>query len=226
MASFSSVVVENVTDIKGIDFPSDVQFNDIIVTGPPGSGKTSLIQSIGGWPIEGYINLARKNWWRDPVLAYRPREIHFGFPFDGHAQSRAVFDPEWVSSPSKVDLERIYIPPEHHGRILSRNWHDRYVFYFLLPRAEQLYAIRTRRAWVESHPVDEYLSEELVKKQLEAYETIALHFHRCGLRVYVQQEYSGQPLRITEKQASHGVRYPAHQPKIQSEVAQVWTMFK
>jgi len=226
MNTIPALKVDDIVNISGTHLPRNVNFNDLIVTGPPGCGKTSLIQSLGGWPMEGYIDLAKNNWWRDPVLAYRPREVHFGLPFEGHKRSHAVFDPEWMKSPTPIVLDRVRIPPDNFGRIFRRNWRSKYVFYFLLPQAEQLYAIRSGRAWLKSHPVDEHLSEELVEKQLQAYQALALQFQRCGLRVYIQQGYSGQPMRIVNTDANHAARNPTRSPQNQSEAAQVWVLFR
>ncbi|MBL8419874.1 MAG: hypothetical protein JNK92_04490 [Dechloromonas sp.] len=35
-------------NIKGIDFPADVRYRQILVTGPPGAGKSTLITRLGG----------------------------------------------------------------------------------------------------------------------------------------------------------------------------------
>ena len=228
MRSFSSLHVEDVVANNGIYFPRSVRLTDVIVTGPPGSGKTTLVQSIGGWPMEGYLDLASNNWWRSLALAYHPREMHLGFPCTGHKQSHAVFDPEWIASPSSVELSRIRIPPEKHSRIFARDWRNKYVFDFQLPNAEELYAVRSRRAWLESHPVDMNLSEDLVNKQLEAYETLALHFHRCGLRVFIRREYSGHPMRIIDTQATLPARWETGTSSsvAQSEASQLWAMFR
>ena len=50
----NSVEIDALDWIKGVAYPRDVRFRQIIVTGPPGSGKTSLIQKLGGWPEEGW----------------------------------------------------------------------------------------------------------------------------------------------------------------------------
>ena len=66
--------------INGIEFPAILKFRQLLVTGPPGSGKSTLIRTIRGWPEEGYIDLSMNNWWKVRTLSMRPREIHLGLP--------------------------------------------------------------------------------------------------------------------------------------------------
>ena len=47
------VPVEELQHIKGVAFPAHLKFRQLLVTGPPGSGKTQLINQVGGWPEEG-----------------------------------------------------------------------------------------------------------------------------------------------------------------------------
>jgi len=197
--SLNSIEVEAVDWIKGVAVPRGVRFRQIIVTGPPGCGKSSLIQKLGGWPEEGCIDLAADHWWRSRILAFRPREVHFRIPFKGFRDSRTVFDREWLDAPSPLDYARIRIPP---GRIwfFQSNWKTRYVFDFQLLPAERIYTIRKTRASVQSHPIDRELTIEEVERQCTIYELLAQHFHRCGIPVIVRTDFEGMPRRIIDAQ--------------------------
>ena len=109
---FSSAEVPDTQSIKGVLVPGSVSFRQIIVTGPPCSGKSTLVQKLGGWPEEAYIDLTLKKWWQNRIFTFRPREIHFGFPFEGFTESHAVFDKEWLDSPTPLDFSRIRLPPK------------------------------------------------------------------------------------------------------------------
>jgi hypothetical protein len=196
----SSVEVTDLTEIRGVCFPKGERFRQIIVTGPPCSGKTTLINALRGWPQEGYLDLAQKNWWRDPILTYRPREVHFGFPFVGFDESHAVFDKEWLKALSDVDLERIQIPPGKRW-FLDTDWKNKYTFDFQLPPPNLIFNVLITRAKAGTHPVDAHLTKPLVNKQLQAYEAVARHFHRCGLRVYIRHSFAGRPRRIVDNDA-------------------------
>lgn len=187
-----TLAVENLVMIKGIPFPEGEKFRQIIVTGPPGSGKTTLITQLGGWPEEGYLDLGLKNWWRSRILTLRPREVHFGIPFRGFPESVTVFDKTWLDSPRPIDFERVQIPPDEGG-VLGTNWRSKYVFDFLLPDPEIIFEKRRERTGEGNFPVDEDITLEQVALQVSVYADLAQHFHRQGMSVFVRDSYQGPP---------------------------------
>ena len=199
----NTIEVKEVDWHKGVAYPRGVSFRGIIVTGPPSSGKSTLVQKLGGWPEEGYIDLARDHWWRSRILTFRPREVHFGIPFRGVRESLSVFDPAWLAAPAQVDFRRIQIPPRK-SMLFQFNWRARFVFDFQLPPAEQLYSVRKQREATQSHPVDRQLSKEVVERQSAVYEQLANHFHRSGMRVVVRTEFGGMPRIISESDPAAG----------------------
>lgn len=195
MATLAPKPCYPVQRIKGLAFPAAVRFRQILVTGPPGAGKSTLIRRIGGWSEEGYVDLSQKGWWTSQALTMRPREIHLGFPFVGHAKGLAVFDPEWLACPTSppLDLGRICLPPPKRF-FFSTDWRRRYAFEFLLPPAEQVFEWRSERARRATHPVDEHLTPELVRNQLAVYWEVAAFLHRQGLRIYFRAGSDAPPL--------------------------------
>ena len=189
--------IEDLQRIRGVDVPADVKFRQIIVTGPPASGKSSLVRSLGGWPEEGYLDLAGQ-WWRQRLLTFRPREVHFGFPVVGWKHSLAVFDREWLESPVDTDWHRVRIPPTKRG-LFRIDWRNRYVFDFQLPPPDEIFIICKARARAGTHPRDRHVTREQIELQVDAYAALALHFHRHHLRVYVRQSFQGTPRRIVER---------------------------
>lgn len=188
-----SVEFENLVLIKDVPFPEGERFRRIIVTGPPGSGKTALITQLGGWPEEGSLDLALKNWWRSRILTFRPREIHFGIPFVGHEESLAVFESAWLESPSAIDYGRIQIPPDG-SKLLEGNWRNKYVFDFQLPDPEVIFSKRQERRNCEgAHPVDLEVTLEQVQLQVRVYTDLAYYFHCQGLRVFFRKTFQGTP---------------------------------
>lgn len=192
--------IADLKHIRDVAVPGDVSFRQIIVTGPPASGKSTLLTRLGGWPEEGYLDLAEK-WWRQRLLTFRPREVHFGFPVIGFKHSLAVFDPEWLEGPLDIDEVRIRVPPAKRG-LLSVDWRGRYVFDFQLPPPDLVFSVCRSRARAGTHPRDQHLTREHVARQHDAYAALALFFQRHGLRVYVRETFQGEPRAITDTQAT------------------------
>lgn len=193
------VPIEDTRVVKGVTLPSVMTFRQMIITGPPGAGKTTLIGTLGGWPDEGYIDLTRKTWWRDQSLTYRPREVNLGFPFVDHPQALTVFEEAWLNShpPPRLDLERIVFPPPRKGFFFTEP-RTRFVFEFMLPSAEKILELRGKRSETGLHPDDRDLSLEKVEEQLAVFREAALYFHRSKMQVYIRDAIGGQPKRIDD----------------------------
>jgi hypothetical protein len=191
----------DIQKIKGQPFPAHISLKQLLITGPPGSGKSMMVSKLGGWPEEGYIDLTLKRWWAASSLSFKPREVHLGFPFVGINQVLAVFEPEWLSLKEKPDIDtsRIMIPPTK-VYFFSVDWFKRHVFEFLLPPAELLLERRLERQKKATHHVDQGLERLTIEQQLRAYQTAALFLHNSGFTVYCRESPDGQPLEIVQSE--------------------------
>lgn len=192
--------IKELQNIRGIELPIGLEFLQLVVTGPPGAGKSYYIERIGGWPNEGYLDLTQKGWWKDQSLVYRPREVHLGLPFHGYKDSLTVFDKEWLHSSIPLELEynRIKIPPPKEV-FFQTNWQNRYIFEFLIPSPSTIYQQRLARQSQGYFPVDEKLSLEMVRQQVAVYREVALYLHRAGINVYLRKNLDKPPMLIAEK---------------------------
>jgi len=200
--------IKELQNIRGIDLPIGLEFLQLVVTGPPGAGKSHYIEQIKGWPNEGYLDLTKKGWWKDQSLLYRPREVHLGLPFQGFHEALTVFDKEWLepSVPPLLELTRIRIPPDKESPFQS-NWRNRYIFEFLIPPATTIFKQRQNRLNHGYFPVDANLSMKMVEQQTAVYQSVALYLHRAGLNVYIRQGLDTPPMWIAEKGISNVPRW-------------------
>lgn len=190
---------EEVQDIRGAIFPGKPKYGQFFVIGPPGVGKSTLIQTIGGWPYEGYIDLAENNWWCARVMSFRPRELQFGLPFVGIPKSLSIIDDEWLNDAAnlEIDFRRIVLPPEGVWWTGS-DWRQRFVYEFLLPNSDLVFHDRESRARSGIFPYDKDLSAEIVSLQIDVYRTLAAYFWKSGLRTYIRTDRNGSPLQIVK----------------------------
>lgn len=189
----------------GVPFPAGYKFRQFLIAGPPGSGKSTLIARLRGWPMEGYIDLTHPVWWRDKSLTYRPREVHLGLPYKGVEEALTVFDAHWLENWQTLRLEprRILVPPPKQFWI-SVNWRQHYVFEFLLPPATNSIVWRGARADDPAFPTEQGLTVEMIERQNELHLEAALYMQNHGMLVYVREGYDQPPKRIVELTGQSG----------------------
>lgn len=188
---------------NGIPYPAKMPFGSWIVAGPPGSGKSFLMERIGGYPGEVCIDISIEKWWTVEPLTHRPREIHFAFPFHGHEEALNVYDEQFKDSADfpKLDFDRIQIPHKKKF-ILAPNWRAKFVFDFILPPAKWLLENRKERLSSDDQRlVDLDLTPEWVAWQTHIHWRLAWYFHQSGLQVMLRPFNTARPysFKVLEK---------------------------
>jgi GTPase SAR1 family protein len=197
MNALSLRAVDKCKQVKGVPFSEEVKYRQIMVLGPPGCGKSTLIRQIGGWPEEGYIDFTIKGWWASQTLAMRPREIHVGLPFNGFDHALTVYDREWLdfAQTRPLEVSKIFIPPIKKY-FFSVDWRGRFVFEFLLPDPKVLLERRMIRAKAGTHFVDQDIDLATIRRQVEIFEHLAMFLHHQALAIYVRKNFDDPPQRI------------------------------
>ena len=199
-------------DRNGILYPSKMKFSSWIVVGPPCTGKSYLIEKIGGYPNEVAIDISEDKWWKVEPLTHRPREIHLALPFKGFDGGYSVYDDKWKGTEEfpELDFDRIKIPHKKKF-VLAPNWRARFVFDFILPPPRWLFAAREKRlASNDMRLVDVGLTPEWVAWQVHVHWRVAWFFHQAGLQVMLRPFNTARPYSfpVLKKLARKKTRAP------------------
>lgn len=197
--NFRTKEIKAVETRRGVLFPASLETGKLIITGPPGCGKTTVLNAIGGWPEEGYLDISSKEWWKSSIFHQRPRELHLGLPFVGFKEAVPIYDAHTLDDTSYLEIDFFRIPmPQARKHPFAPDFRGRFVFEFILLPADKTYALRKQRAKKGTHHVDEALTLQKVREELHFYQQLAYFFHQNGMDVYIRDDLNGNPKRIDD----------------------------